>query len=73
MRQVKSNNLSLDFDIVKGNKTMFYLDKLQVDGSGKLGFTEFLYLWKLLQSWKVSTHKSGQFFFLKVGSCEFNK
>lgn len=31
---------------------MFYLDKLQVDGSGKLGFTEFLYLWKLLQSWK---------------------
>lgn len=39
---------------------MFYLDKLQVDGSGKLGFTEFLYLWKLLQSWKVSTHKSGQ-------------
>lgn len=60
MRQVKSNNLSLDFDIVKGNKTMFYLDKLQVDGSGKLGFTEFLYLWKLLQSWKVSTHKSGQ-------------
>ncbi|XP_062585841.1 calpain-9-like [Saccostrea cucullata] len=25
---------------------------MDVDGSGKLGFTEFLYLWNLLRSWK---------------------
>lgn len=29
-----------------------FVSLLDVDGSGKLGFTEFLYLWKLLQSWK---------------------
>lgn len=62
----------LDFDIVKCCKTLFYLDKLQVDGSGKLGFTEFLYLWKLLQSWKVGTHKCCLIFY-EVRSCEFNK
>ncbi|XP_078313681.1 calpain-9-like isoform X1 [Crassostrea virginica] len=29
-----------------------FVSLLDVDGSGKLGFTEFLYLWKLLQNWK---------------------
>ena len=29
------------------------LTMYQVDGSGKLGYTEFLYLWNLLRSWKV--------------------
>ncbi|XP_056022361.1 calpain-9-like isoform X1 [Ostrea edulis] len=29
-----------------------FVSLLDVDGSGKLGFTEFLYLWNLLRSWK---------------------
>lgn len=27
----------------------------QVDHSGHLGYTEFLYLWRVLRSWKVLT------------------
>ncbi|KAL5008897.1 hypothetical protein ScPMuIL_014478 [Solemya velum] len=29
-----------------------FISLLDVDGSGRLGFTEFLYLWSMLRSWK---------------------